>query len=118
MHLRLAAWPLLVASFSATIACSGSKTADSPPQVDSGEQLDTAVDDAGADATDAPVTPGTTSTAVTLVVEPDDGEAKILDAIKTATKSVHCTMYLFSDNTARDALIAAKKAGKEVQVLL
>jgi cardiolipin synthase A/B len=118
MGLRFASRPLLAGSFAVSLACSGSKDAGTQPLVDSGEELDAAIQDVGGDVSDTPVTPGTTSVAVTLVVEPDDGAAKILDGIKNATRSVHCEMYLFTDNAARDALIAAKKAGREVQVLL
>jgi cardiolipin synthase len=117
--MRLRSLPWLAAGLFLASCSSNGGGGEAP--FDSGEELDTSiVEDSGVTdvATDTPVPPGTHSTNVTLVVEPDDGEAKILDAIKNATKSIHLEMYLFSDNVARDALIAAKKAGKEVKVLL
>lgn len=58
------------------------------------------------------------TTAVTVQVLPSDNGAAVLDAIKGATKSVHMTMYLLSDNATINALGALKAAGKDVKVIL
>ncbi len=96
----------------------GCSSSSSPVSVeDTGVVDDTApVDDVAVEVADAnaPVT----STDVTLVVMPDDGQAKIYDPIRNATKSVHLEMYLLTDDTAVSALIAAKKAGRDVRVIL
>lgn len=79
---------------------------------DAGPVEDTGVTDALADS------PSTTTRDVSLVVLPDDGAAAIYDPIRNASKSVHCEVYLLTDDTAVAALVAAKKAGKDVKVLL
>ncbi len=103
---------------------------------DAGSELDSAVDGGGFDAVHgdtapspdaAPVpadtsgvdtAPPKTTAAVSLIIIPDDGKTVITDAIKAATKSVHVEVYLLTDNMVIDALIASKKAGREVSVLL
>jgi cardiolipin synthase len=58
------------------------------------------------------------TSAVTIQVMPSDNGAAVLAAIKGATKSVHMTMYLLSDNAVIDALSTLKNNGKEVKVIL
>ena len=58
------------------------------------------------------------STGVTIIVEPSDKGAALLAAIKGATTSIHMTMYLLSSTDITSALVAAKKKGLEVKVVL
>jgi cardiolipin synthase len=67
-------------------------------------------------ATDATPPPATAS--ISVVVLPDDGRYVVTNAIKAATKSIHVEVYLLTDTDVIDALIAAKKAGRDVGVLL
>jgi phosphatidylserine/phosphatidylglycerophosphate/cardiolipin synthase-like enzyme len=53
-----------------------------------------------------------------VIVEPGDNGNAIVDAIAKAKTSVHMTMYLLSNNAIMNALIARKKAGVEVKVVL
>jgi cardiolipin synthase A/B len=55
---------------------------------------------------------------VSIVVEPSDGGAGLIAAIKGATKSVHMTMYMLTDSAIISALIARKNAGVDVKVIL
>lgn len=76
-------------------------------------------DDAGSksddddDYADIPVT-----SKVTVQVQPSDSGAQILAAIKGATKSVHMTMYLLTNDDVEKALVDLHKAGKDVKVVL
>lgn len=103
---RAASLVALVAA-TALLGCSSSGTDPGVGPEDTGVVTDGASD-----------TPSTTTVDLSLVVLPDDGAAKIYDPIRNATKSVHCEMYMLTDDQAVAALIAAKKAGREVQVLL
>ena len=53
-----------------------------------------------------------------LIVLPDDTAKPILDAINAATHSLNVRMFLFSDLTLLDAVIAAKRRGVNVRVML
>lgn len=88
------------------VGCGSSSSSDAGPAEDTG------VADGAADS------PSTTTTDVSLLVMPEDGEAAIYDPIRNASKSVHCEVYMLTDNGALNALVAAKKAGKDVKVLL
>jgi phosphatidylserine/phosphatidylglycerophosphate/cardiolipin synthase-like enzyme len=55
---------------------------------------------------------------VSVIVEPSDNGAALLAAVKAAKKSVHVTMYLFTDTTLEAALAAQSKAGVDVEVCL
>ncbi|HEY1955242.1 MAG TPA: phospholipase D-like domain-containing protein [Polyangiaceae bacterium] len=68
--------------------------------------------DSGADE------PSTATTAVTVFVEPGDNAKPLLDSIQGATSSIHMTMYLLTSNSYVTALIAKKKAGLDVKVVL
>src|SRR5271167_513974 len=54
----------------------------------------------------------------TLIVLPDDTAKSILDAINGAKHSLNILMFLFTDSTLRDAVIAAKDRGVRVRVML
>ena len=68
------------------------------------------------------VTPGVDSLAfsskITIIVEPGDSGSQLLSAINGAKKSVHMTMYLLTESDIINALIARKKAGCDVSVVL
>src|ERR1700761_3301308 len=53
-----------------------------------------------------------------LVVMPDDTAQPLLDAIAGARKSLRIKMFLFSDPRLLDAVIAARRRGVEVRVML
>ena len=53
-----------------------------------------------------------------LIVLPDDTAVPLLGAIGAARKSVRVKMFLFSDPSLRKALVAARKRGVEVRVML
>ena len=53
-----------------------------------------------------------------LIVLPDDTPKPILDALAGARKSLNIRMFLFTDPTLLDAVIAAKKRGAHVRVML
>ena len=54
----------------------------------------------------------------TLIVLPDDTSKPILDAINGAKKSLNIRMFLFTDETLLSAVIAAKRRGVKVRVML
>ena len=53
-----------------------------------------------------------------LIVLPDDSAKPIVRAIERAKKSLRVKMFLFSDPTLLKAVIAAKKRGVKVRVML
>jgi cardiolipin synthase len=53
-----------------------------------------------------------------LIVMPDDSAKPILDAINGATKSLRVKMFIFSDPSLLKAVIAAKRRGVSVRVML
>jgi phosphatidylserine/phosphatidylglycerophosphate/cardiolipin synthase-like enzyme len=53
-----------------------------------------------------------------LIVLPDDTAKPILDAINSATKSLRVKMFIFSDPELLAAVIAAKKRGVNVRIML
>jgi cardiolipin synthase A/B len=54
----------------------------------------------------------------TLIVQPDDTSQPLLDAIDGARKSVRVKMFIFSDPGLIKAVIAARKRGVDVRVML
>jgi len=58
------------------------------------------------------------TSAVTVIVEPGDNGDMLVAAINAATTSVHMTMYQLTSNRVTNALKAKKVAGKEVKVVL
>ncbi len=53
-----------------------------------------------------------------VIVLPDDSAQPILDAINGAKKSIRVKMFVFSDPSLLDAVIAAHKRGVKVRVML
>src|SRR5258708_17201835 len=53
-----------------------------------------------------------------LLVLPDDSAKPILDAIRTATKSLFVKMFVFSDPALLEAVVAARRRGVKVRVML
>jgi cardiolipin synthase A/B len=53
-----------------------------------------------------------------LIVLPDDGAEPLLGAIEAAKKSLRVKMFLFSDPSLLKAVVAARKRGVEVRVML
>jgi cardiolipin synthase len=53
-----------------------------------------------------------------LIVLPDDSAKPILDAIDGATKSLRVKMFIFSDPSLLKAVIAARKRGLKVRIML
>jgi cardiolipin synthase A/B len=53
-----------------------------------------------------------------LIVLPDDGAAPLLSAIEAARKSLRVKMFLFSDPSLMKAVMAARKRGVDVRVML
>jgi len=54
----------------------------------------------------------------TLIVLPDATASPLLDAIASARKSLRVKMFVFSDPALLDAVIAAKRRGVDVRVML
>ena len=54
----------------------------------------------------------------TLIVLPDDTAKPILDPINAAKHSLNIRMFLFTDPTLLNAVIAAKHRGVNVRVML
>ena len=53
-----------------------------------------------------------------LIVMPDDSAKPILDAVNGAKKSLRVKMFLFSDPELLQAVIAAKRRGVSVCIML
>jgi len=53
-----------------------------------------------------------------LIVLPDDTAKPIVDPINAATRALNIRMFLFTDPTLLDAVIAAKRRGVKVRVML
>ena len=53
-----------------------------------------------------------------LIVLPDDTAKPILDAINAAERALNVRMFLFTDPTLLDAVIAAKRRGVNARVML
>ncbi len=111
------ACPLLIA----LAGCTTTVADDVLPPDDGGAAADLATpapgDGAAALDLAAPPPPGYTASLL-LHVEPDDGIAPVSAAIDGAGKSLDVTVYLLSDNTVVNKLIAAKKRGVAVRVIL
>jgi cardiolipin synthase len=88
-----------VANSSKDSGAASAKDASTPPPVD---------------ANTPPVGPDS----VQITVEPGDKGDVVLNAIEAAKKSIHMTMYLLDDTRFINALIAQKKAGLDVKVVL
>lgn len=75
-------------------------------------------EDAAIDAEVAVDAPVARYSPVAIHVLPDEGSAPLVSAIATAKTSIHVEVYLLGDDTVIAALIAAKKRGVEVKVIL
>jgi phosphatidylserine/phosphatidylglycerophosphate/cardiolipin synthase-like enzyme len=53
-----------------------------------------------------------------LVVLPDDSARPILDAVTAASRSLHVKMFVFSDAALLEAVLAARRRGVHVRVIL
>jgi cardiolipin synthase A/B len=53
-----------------------------------------------------------------LVVLPDDSSKPVLDAIRSASKSLRVKMFVFSDAALLQAVLAARRRGVQVRVML
>jgi phosphatidylserine/phosphatidylglycerophosphate/cardiolipin synthase-like enzyme len=53
-----------------------------------------------------------------LIVFPDDTPRSLIDALQGAKKAVNIRMFLFTDPTLLDTVVAAKKRGVRVRVML
>ncbi|HEX4514311.1 MAG TPA: phospholipase D-like domain-containing protein [Polyangiaceae bacterium] len=73
-------------------------------------------DEGGVDAGDEE--PATTTSAVKIFVEPSDNAQALVTSLQNAQSSIHMTMYLLTNNTVISTLVAKKKAGLEVKVVL
>ena len=58
------------------------------------------------------------TSSVSLIVEPAAGSTPILSAIRNAKSSIALELYLLTDSSFTGALVAARKAGRDVRVLL
>ncbi len=58
------------------------------------------------------------TSAVSIIVEPSDDAQGLISAIQSAQASVHMEMYLLSNTSVIDALIAQQQAGRDVKVIL
>lgn len=104
---------LLLASLFALTSCGSSAGAGFAPGDDASLDPDALWADGSSDA------PSKSDDSPTrLYVLPDDGEAPLLAAIQAATSAVHVEAYILTDQPLIDALIAAKKAGRDVKVVL
>lgn len=74
--------------------------------------------DTGVEEPDAGVYPFPTTSKAHVIVEPSDNGNAVVAAINGAQTSVHMTMYLLSNNSVMNALIAKHKAGVDVKVIL
>src|SRR3954462_3014508 len=54
----------------------------------------------------------------TLIVLPDDTAAPLINAINAAKKSLRIKMFVFSDPSLLEAVVAAHKRGVDVRVML
>ena len=54
----------------------------------------------------------------TLIVLPDDTEKPLVDAINAAKRSVRIRMFLFTDPTLLQSVLAAKRRGIDIRVML
>lgn len=62
--------------------------------------------------------PFPTTSKINVIVEPSDNGYALINAINTAQSSIHMTMYLLSNQMITNALVARKKAGIDVKVVL
>jgi phosphatidylserine/phosphatidylglycerophosphate/cardiolipin synthase-like enzyme len=104
-------------------------TASSSPDASTGADTPVSAADTASPVTDThattppadtgtPADVGSVSSAISLKVQPDDGESWFLTQISGAKTSVHLESYMLTDSTITNALISAKNRGVGVQVIL
>ena len=110
----------MIACNSATLDVSPPSGGSTPSTTDCTAGEDGCDDGTSTDAgkKDASASTLSTSSAVSVQVEPGDNGDVIKDAITGARSSIHVTMYLLTSSTLRTALIAQHTAGIEVKVIL
>lgn len=117
----------LVLLLSGLLGCSaaGGTTVDAPVDSLPGDDAAAPADDGAAAPDDAGATPPPGAAppkptrAVQIIVEPDGQSGKqLVSAITAAKKSVHMTMYMLTSSDVISALVARKKAGVDVRVVL
>ena len=98
---------------------------ETPADPVTGDDAAVVVDDSGTppvDAGDVPpvdAAPPKPTRAIQILVEPDGQSGKqMVTAINGAKKSVHMTMYMLTSTDVINALLARKKAGLDVRVVL
>src|SRR3954468_6878138 len=57
-------------------------------------------------------------TSRSVIVLPDDSAQPIIDAIRAASRSMRVKMFVFSDPMLTEAVVAARRRGVKVQVML
>jgi phosphatidylserine/phosphatidylglycerophosphate/cardiolipin synthase-like enzyme len=123
--MKTPAHALLAALVALLIAC-GAPTQSiggaSPADVADAEAV---LEDASSPVEDAAAVPpagpdaGSLTQALRVVVKPNgQGDAEVVGAIRSATRSVRLFIYLLTDADVIDALIARARAGVDVRVLL
>ena len=75
-------------------------------------------DAAVTDAAVAPDLASPLSANVSVLVQPEAGVSPILEAIRGAKSTIDVETYLLTDDTIANALVAARKAGRQVRVIL
>jgi phosphatidylserine/phosphatidylglycerophosphate/cardiolipin synthase-like enzyme len=60
---------------------------------------------------------GSGSAVHTLIVEPDDGKAAVLDAIQKAKQSIKLTIYEVNDPDILSGLVSAAKRGVDIRII-
>lgn len=107
-------WALL--AFGA--ACAG---AQGPP-ADGGPPLDTldggSAEDGGAPEDAGPPPPLATTPVQRLYIQPRDGNSFLTSALSGAQSSVDAVFYILTDDAVENGLIAAKRRGANVRVIL
>lgn len=96
----------------------GTTSPDAESPVDPGEPPPVPTDPTDPDAGPIPDGPIPTTSDVTVQVMPSDKGQAIIDSIKGAKTSVHATLYLLTGSSFEQAFIDAKKAGRDVKVVL
>ncbi len=98
------------------IACSSAGL--SKPAPDNVDEPDDSTEDPESDGGSVTVDGIKTTDKVRVFVQPGAKLTELLAAIKGAKTSIHLTIYILTSSEVIDALIAQKKAGIEVQVIL
>src|SRR5437660_6362080 len=121
MRLRFMRWRCLLLCGLLGCGAHGGKS-QNPDDPTGDPSTDDAGEMPGDDAGDVPLPdagPVVATSAIQIIVEPNGQSGKeMVNAIYAAKKSVHMTMYLLTDSAVIGALVARKKAGVDVKVVL